>query len=191
MMIEPGDDGVILRLEPSPSRRAFAIGVLYVLGALLLLIAFSQPAAPGWTLFLVVMGALAALGGELLRRATARTLELTVEGLFDSGGRCLARWDDIDRIDRGAFAFKPSNGFLIVLRSPGPRGWAPGLWWQLGRRVGVGGVTPRQAARFMAETISRALSLADCKREPSTSLACMLAELSSMMIDRFSSTEPL
>jgi hypothetical protein len=78
---------------------------------------------------------------------------LTVDGLFDTGGRCLARWEDIDRIDKGTFAFKPSNGFLIVLKRPGPRGWAPGLWWQIGRRVGVGGVTPRQSARFMAETM--------------------------------------
>jgi hypothetical protein len=32
--------------------------------------------------------------------------------------------------------------------------WVPGLWWRIGKRVGVGGVTPSQPARYMAEVMS-------------------------------------
>lgn len=154
MLLEPGEDGVILRLEASAGRRGFAILVLYALGALLLWIAFAYPPAPVWAIFLVGMGVLMLGGGEALRRATALGLELTSEGLRDTSGRCLARWDNIEKIERGAFAFKPSNGFLIVLKAPDSRVWAPGLWWRFGRRVGVGGVTPQQASRFMAEQMA-------------------------------------
>jgi len=154
MILDPGEDGVILRLEPSAGRRAFAVGILYSLSALFLWIAFAQPPAPGWAVFLIVMGVVTLLGGERLRRATAHRLELTDEGLRDTSGRVLARWDDIEKVERGAFAFKPSNGFLIVLKTRGSRVWAPGLWWRIGRRVGVGGVTPQRASRFLAEQMA-------------------------------------
>ena len=57
-------------------------------------------------------------------------------------------------VDRGLFAFKPSNGFVVVLSQGGWRGWAPGLWWRLGRRLGVGGVTSAAQAKAMAEILS-------------------------------------
>lgn len=160
-ILEPDEDGVILRLAPSAGRRIFAVATLYLLGALLVWMAVAQPPAPGWAALLVVMALAALVAGERLRRATALSLVLTQEGLGESGGRLLARWDDMVRVERGTFAFKPSNGFLIVLSSPGAPGWAPGLWWRVGRRIGVGGVTSRQAARFMAEQMALELAARD------------------------------
>ena len=72
----------------------------------------------------------------------------------DSSGTVLARIDEIRSVVRGTFALKPSNGFTLVLNSKKPRAWMPGLWWRLGRRVGVGGVTNAGQAKFMAERIS-------------------------------------
>lgn len=164
MILEPDETGVIMTLEPAHGRRLFAIGALYLLGALILWIALAQPPAPGWAIFLIVMGALSLLGGESLRRATTHRIELTRDGLFDSAGRELALWADMERVERGLFAFKPSNGFLVVRKSPGPRVWAPGLWWRIGRRVGVGGVTSQQPARFMAEQIAMRLEIARHQR---------------------------
>lgn len=159
MRPEPDENGVILRLEPSAGRRVLALGVLYLLGCLLVWLALARPPAIGWAAFLVAMGALALLAAEALRRATAHSVEMTIEGLRDTAGRTLALWEDIERVERGPFAFKPSNGFVLVLRTAAPRGWAPGLWWRIGRRVGVGGVTPQRMGRFMAEQIAVELAL--------------------------------
>jgi hypothetical protein len=62
--------------------------------------------------------------------------------------------DGIRSVERGAFAFKPSHGFTLVMKEKQPRAWAPGLWWRLGRRVGVGGVTSAGQTKFMAEQIA-------------------------------------
>ena len=69
----------------------------------------------------------------------------------------VAAWDDIARVERGAFALRPSNGFLLHLHAPGPRAWAPGLWWRLGRRLGVGGVTAAGQSKGMAEILTAML----------------------------------
>lgn len=158
-MRDDADDGgagrVIARLYPSGPRRAFGSAVLVALGALVLWVAVVvPPQALGWRLFLLVAGGVAMLGAVRMWQATAQGLALTREELRQEDGRVLARVDAMREVNRGALAFKPSNGFLIVLDQPGPRAWAPGLWWRIGRRLGVGGVTSGQEARFMAETLA-------------------------------------
>ena len=145
----------LLRVRASPPRRAAAVAMLGALGGLLLAVALAAPpAALGWRLFLLAFGA-AALGlAWRLWRATAAALVLTPEGLHDSEGREIAPLADIVSVERGMLAFKPSNGFLLHLARPGPRHWAPGLWWRLGRRVAVGGVTGAGATRAMADLIA-------------------------------------
>ena len=76
----------------------------------------------------------------------------------DSDGTVIARLDNIEKVDRSAFAMKPSNGFLIILKEPGPRVWRPGLWWRLGRRVAVGGVTNGAHTRPMADMMKLKLA---------------------------------
>jgi hypothetical protein len=146
--------GEILRLEPSPSRRLFALGVLYGLGVMVLLLALGPDPNPTARLALVVLGAVILWQGEQMRRSTRVAVVLTGDGLFDSAGRVIARREEIARVDRSVFAFKPSNGFLLHLAAPAPRAWAPGLWWRLGPRVGVGGVVPGAGARVMADRLS-------------------------------------
>ncbi|MEM9031633.1 MAG: hypothetical protein AAGB18_03220, partial [Pseudomonadota bacterium] len=72
-------------------------------------------------------------------------------------GRVLASLGDIKGVDRGAFAFKPSNGFLLRLHDPGVRAWVPGVWWRSGRYLGVGGLLPASETRAVAEAISLGL----------------------------------
>lgn len=161
-MAEPdGDDPgpspapVLARLYPSEARRAFGAGVLVVLGAALLWVALAAPPRDfGWRLFLLAGGAASLWSAARLWQATAAGIELTAEVLREEGGRVLAEVAAIRRVSRGALALKPSNGFLLTLEARAPAVWAPGLWWRLGRRVGVGGVTSRHEARFMAETIA-------------------------------------
>ncbi len=148
-------DDMVAQISPSPFRRVIAVGILLTLGGLLIYLALSRPpAALIWQAFLLVTGGLVLYLADQVRRATALTIELSEGRIVDSSGRELCRLDEIVSIDRGAFAFKPSNGFLIRLKSRKPRVWAPGLWWRTGRRVGVGGVTPASQAKFMSDMIA-------------------------------------
>jgi hypothetical protein len=89
-----------------------------------------------------------------MRRATARRLELTREALCDDQGRVLTTVANIRSVDRGVFALKPSSGFRLVLNAPGSSAWAPGLWWRIGRNLGVGGVTSGAEGKYMAEVVA-------------------------------------
>jgi len=156
------DDEILARLTPKPVRRGLAVAMIAALGGILLYLALAAPpAALGWQAFLVAMGAGALALADAVRRATALGLVLTEEALCDTAGRELCRVADIVGVERGPFAFKPSNGFLLRLSAPGPRAWAPGLWWRLGRRIGVGGVTARAEAKFMADLLAARIALRD------------------------------
>lgn len=148
------DQNTLATLQATAIRRLFAYGAVFVLGAMLILLAFIQPPAFGWQVFLIALGAGALVVAESLRRATRMALILTDTDLRDSSGTVLTTLDNIRSIDRGAFAFKPSNGFVLRLHQPMPRAWAPGLWWRYATRIGVGGVTGSGPAKFMAEQIA-------------------------------------
>ncbi len=148
------EDEVIATLQASPLRRLFAYGAVFVLGAMLILLAFMEPPAFGWQIFLILLGAGALVVAERLRRATLLGLVLTDRELRDTSGQVLAELANIKSIDRGAFAFKPSNGFILRLHNAQPRVWAPGLWWRFSTRVGVGGATASGPAKYMAEQIA-------------------------------------
>ena len=158
-MSYPLGTGAPLILSVSPVRRAIGTGLLIALGLILLWIALDRPPeAIGWRLFLLLFGSGALWLAVRLWRATAGSLRLTEDALVDTEGRVLARLDEIERIDSGVFAIKPSNGFTLRLRAPAGRAWAPGLWWRIGRSVGVGGVTNRDEARYMAGVLTALLS---------------------------------
>ncbi|EAR50691.1 hypothetical protein OG2516_06327 [Oceanicola granulosus HTCC2516] len=151
-------DPVIARLEASPARRLFAIGVLYGLGGLLALLALLRPPGPGYVVMLLALAALVLWVGERLRQGSRTVVELTGDGLRERGGAVIAPLGEIVRVERGAFAFKPSNGFLVTLRTPAARAWVPGMWWRMGRRVGLGGVTPGGQAKAMADQLALLLA---------------------------------
>ncbi|WP_343079667.1 hypothetical protein [Ostreiculturibacter nitratireducens] len=143
---------------PAP-RRAVAIVMVAALGILLIALGvFRGPESVLGRVALVIVGGIALALADMMRKATALRLELTATELTDTSGRVLARVEDIVSVDRGAFAFKPSNGFLLKLRQPAGRVWAPGLYWRLGRRIGVGGVISKTEGRNMADTISALIS---------------------------------
>lgn len=150
-------DEVLAVLKASPPRRILGVGTVLTLGALAMYVAlFEPPGHPGWTAFLVALGLTALWLSNKMRHATSAHLELTRTELRSSTGEIIAHVADIKGLERGAFAFKPSNGFTLRLRpghETGPRRWEPGLWWRMGRRVGIGGVTPGSQAKVMAELL--------------------------------------
>jgi len=150
----PSDDA-IATITPAPMRRGLSFAVLFGLGAMLVYLAFSLPGAGALARTILVAGGVGAvLMADKLRRATALSIVMTDTVLRDSSGRVLCQLDDIAGIDRGAFSFKPSNGFLIRTKTRAPRVWAPGLWWRIGRRIGVGGVVPAGQSKAMSDAIT-------------------------------------
>jgi len=152
---------VLAAIKASPGRRILGIGSLWILSLMVIYVAIVRPPELGWQLFLFALGGVSIWIAEQMRRSTAVTLELTRHELRDSAGVVLARMDEVTGIDRGMFAFKPSNGFLLRLNGNKPRAWRPGLWWSLGSRIGVGGMTPAHQAKFMAEIIATLLAERD------------------------------
>jgi hypothetical protein len=153
MQDEP-DDEILATVAASAGRRFLGIGMLALLGVMVIYVALTNPPALGWQVFLLAFGTIALMVADAMRRATAFRLELTREELRDTGGEVIARVAEIKSVDRGAFAFKPSNGFLLRTSTPAPRRWRPGLWWRIGARIGVGGMTPGRQTRNMAEIIA-------------------------------------
>lgn len=147
-------DEVLATVNASQPRRWMGVAMLVMVGGVVIYVAMATPPALSWQVFLIVTGIAAIWMAERMRRATEYRLELTETELRSTEGQVLARVSDIATVERGAFAFKPSNGFLITLKAPGDRCWRPGLWWRFGRRVGVGGVTPASQTKFMSEILS-------------------------------------
>jgi hypothetical protein len=160
------DDDVLVRIAASPARRILGITVLGALGGLLIYGGLIQPSGMvGLQITLIAAGVGVLALTEKMRRESVAGIELTQTELRSTDGHVLARLNQIERVNRGAFAFKPSNGFVLVMRDAGPRHWAPGLWWRIGRQVGVGGVTQASQTRFMAEMIQTILTQAQMERD--------------------------
>ncbi|MCP5087653.1 MAG: hypothetical protein GY952_12720 [Rhodobacteraceae bacterium] len=145
---------ILAKLEPSLGRRWFGVVLLTLVGVLLLYVCFFHPPqvlAGKIGLLVIAVGFLWQAQWNL--RVTKTGLVLTREGLFDNDGKQICALYNMMEIDRGLFAFKPSNGFLIRLHEAEPNAWAPGLYWRLGRRLGIGGATKAVQAKAMAELL--------------------------------------
>ncbi|MCY3983021.1 MAG: hypothetical protein OXC72_14290 [Roseovarius sp.] len=148
-----GDD-VLAIVRPTMAHRIFGTGALSILGLFLIWIMLTQSqGGVAWQLFLAASGTGALWLAMNMWRATGGAIELTREVLRTSDGEIIAKIADIASLDRGMFAVKPSNGFTIRLKAGSQSRWKPGLWWRLGRWVGVGGVTSGSQTRAMAHVI--------------------------------------
>ena len=146
---------VLARLAPSPARRWFGIGVLAILGILLAYVGITGPIFGTMDFMAIAAGAITLLLAYRMYASTESFLILHADGLYANDGTMVAEIANISKIDRSMFALKPSNGFLVILKRPMARSWHPGLWWRLGTRIGIGGVTPPAEGKLMAETLTR------------------------------------
>ena len=156
---------VVAMLAPSVIRRSFGIGALLLLGIVLAYVAATAGESTAAVVSLAGASVLAFFVAWRMCAATRSGLELTSDGLFTADGILVAALSNVRRIERGMFAFKPSNGFLILLKQPMPGSWNPGLWWRFGRRVGVGGVTPRAEGKAMAEAMALLIGLNESEKK--------------------------
>lgn len=153
-MFEADEGGVYLRVFPAAGRRLMALGAIYALGGLLVWLGFAVGVQPLSNLFFIGCGAGLIWCAEKMRQTSQRGVALTVDGLFDTDGTQIVQWDEIEQVERGVFAMKPSNGFGIKLKARAVRSWAPGLWWRTGRRIGVGGLLAPREVRTMGEQMA-------------------------------------
>lgn len=153
---------VIATVRPTPLRRGIALLALVFLSVVTIYVALFQTGPMPGRVVLLAIGVLALWGADRMRRATAGCVELTAAGLRDGNGTQIAALRDITKVERGIFAFKPSNGFLVRTVSAQPRGWRLGLWWRVGRQIGIGGMIPVQQTKMMAERLADLIE----KRDP-------------------------
>ena len=145
----------LARLEVSAARRLVGVAMQGGLGLFLLYLVATRGGGNLGAIALLSLAGFALLWfAWRFWQATEVALVLTTDGLFDSNGRHFSNYENIAKVDRSFFAFRPSAGFVIHTKTPVVRGWAPGLWWAFGRRIGVGGATQRPAGKQMADIIS-------------------------------------
>lgn len=153
------NDDIIATISASEGRRYMGVGMLGSVGVLVLYVALSTPPSVGWLLFLLAVGVSTIWLATRMWQATQYTIELTETELRCTDGNVIARIDDIENVDSGFFAFKPSNGFLIKTKTPASRIWRPGLYWRMGRRIGVGGVTPGSQSKGVSEILAAMVAM--------------------------------
>jgi uncharacterized protein (DUF58 family) len=121
-------DPVIATLAASPPRRWTGTVMLSFLGGLLIYLALSVPfSAP--QVILILCGLFVLFAASRLLAATAQVIELTQTELRVKDGVVLAKLADITKVERGAFAFKPSNGFLVSTKESAPY-WCGRCYWR-------------------------------------------------------------
>ncbi|RBW62067.1 hypothetical protein [Ruegeria sp. A3M17] len=144
---------ILATVRPSSSRRWIGVGMLSTVGVLVIYVALTTPPEPAWLVFLLVVGVAAFWLAYRMWQATSDWIELTETELRTGSGQVITRIEDIETIDQGVFAFKPSNGFLLKTKESAENSWAPGLWWRLGRRIGIGGLTTAAETKFMIQVV--------------------------------------
>ncbi len=149
---------VLATVAASAARRWTGVGMLATVGTLVIYVALASPPQFGWQVFLLVIGAAAFWLAHRMWYATRDRIELTPSQLRTGSGQVICNVEDVEAVDRGVFAFKPSNGFLLKTQAPSSNRWAPGLWWRVGRRVGIGGMTAAAETKFMSEMLSAMLA---------------------------------
>jgi hypothetical protein len=148
------DTEVLLSIGPSPMRRIFAVVCFVVLAFVLFGLLLQGDPSFLWQVFFAGAAVLSLLGAKRFYTGTGDAVELTKTELRLKSGRVLTTVENIKVVERGPFAFKPSNGFLVRLKEPCGSGWAPGLFWQRGKYLGIGGAINAGHTRAMAESIT-------------------------------------
>ncbi len=147
-------DPFLARLALAPLRHNLSLALIFALAGVFFYLGLGgQVHAPLGQMLLVALAAAALMLALRSYRNRSASLTLTRDGLSDADGHLLVAMDQIKSVDRGAFAFKPSNGFVLRLHNPARSVWVPGLYWLVGTRMGVGGTVHAAEARFMADWI--------------------------------------
>lgn len=146
---------ILAKIEINQARRWLGIIMVSFVGLLCLYVVIAAPNRVPWVMFVMTLIAAGFLWfAYSMYRATTDTLILSETSLTTGSGYLLCQIDDIEKIDRGFFAMKPSNGFTLYVKQNAPLKMVTGVWWRLGKRIGIGGTTNPAQAKEMANVIS-------------------------------------
>ena len=151
---ESDEEFILMDLAAAAPRLWLGLACTGGLGVLMGWILINASPGPLYQLMFAAIGLGAIWVAVKLWQAGSEEIILTNKVLKTKSGRVLTHVDNVRSVERGAFSFKPPNGFLVHLKEPSGQGWVPGLWWQRGRRIGVGGVVPAGRSRAMAEALT-------------------------------------
>ncbi len=158
------DDTLLFRLDVAPARRVIALVFMMLLSVILIYTAINSPLGFGVRGFLLAIGVVTLLGARALARGTKASVDLREDGIYLSTGEELAHIDNIDRVEPGMFAMKPSGGISVKLKTAPGFAFVPGMYWRVGRTLGIGGVTIRGAAKAMSDGLAAYLAERDAKQ---------------------------
>ena len=74
-------------------------------------------------------------------------------GLFNLDGTLICSITDIERVDVSPYTFKSANGFIIHLKTRRAFKFVPGLFWQIGRRISIGGMISKSESKYLSNTL--------------------------------------
>lgn len=148
----------IFEIWTTPARRWIGVGSISLIGLLVLYVLLtSRPPGVIWPILMLATIVICYWQAWRMHIAGQRRIQLFEDGVYLDTGEVIAPFDQIESIDRSLFTFKPSGGFVLVMRDKPPRRTLPGLFWTMGRRIGIGGTVPGYQARGMADIIEAML----------------------------------
>lgn len=135
------------------------VGFLLLLALTLAFAAWQlHDAALAWRAFVLVLAGFAATQAVALWRSENSGIGLRADGIYCLSTRQrLVALSEIEKVEAGLSLLKPASGFVVRLRSPAPFARMPGLWWRIGRRLGIGGITPKARGKAMASALEELL----------------------------------
>ena len=74
-------------------------------------------------------------------------------GLLNLDETIICQMEDIKNVDVSPYTFKSANGFIIHLKAKRTFKSVPGLYWQLGKRISIGGLVSKSESKFLSGTL--------------------------------------
>ena len=74
-------------------------------------------------------------------------------GLFNLDDTLICSITDIERVDVSPYTFKSANGFIIHLKTRSAFKFVPGLFWQVGSRISIGGMISKSESKYLSNTL--------------------------------------
>jgi hypothetical protein len=90
---------------------------------------------------------------RFLRLYTEIGFNINASGIFNLDDTLICQIKEIDRVDVSPYTFKSANGFIIHLKTKNALKFMPGLFWQLGRRISIGGMISKSESKYLSNTI--------------------------------------
>ena len=139
-----------------PTHRIKILGFVIFALILFLLYALSNINEQTTLLDFLLIPALVGIGfwfRRFLRVYAKVGFNINESGLFNLDDTLICSIIDIERVDVSPYTFKSANGFIIHLKTRRAFKFVPGLFWQVGRRISIGGMISKSESKYLSNTL--------------------------------------